>query len=49
MKADERDTKYNKDLNYVMQNTTFSWIKNFFIDLKRNSMVSFINTESHMY
>jgi hypothetical protein len=39
MKEDEKSQKFQKDLTYVSQNTTFSWIKNFFIDLKRNSMV----------
>jgi hypothetical protein len=40
MKEEEKNSKLNKDLAYVMHNTTFTWIKNFFIDLKRNSMVS---------
>jgi trehalose 6-phosphate synthase/phosphatase len=41
MKEEERGSKYKKDLEHVLQNTTFSWIKNFFIDLKRTSSVSY--------
>lgn len=34
MEEEERRIKFQKDLEYVQQNTTFSWIKNFFMDLK---------------
>ena len=37
---EEREMKFKKDLEYVKQNTTFSWVKNFFIDLKRTSGVN---------
>lgn len=40
MKYEEREMKFKKDLEYVKQNTTFSWVKNFFIDLKRTSGVN---------
>lgn len=39
MKYEEREMKFKKDLEHVKQNTTFSWVKNFFIDLKRISGV----------
>lgn len=39
MKEEERRERFNKDLEHVIHNTTFSWIKSFFLDLKRNSMV----------
>ena len=39
MKQEERMNRYKKDLEHVLQNTTFSWIKNFFIDLKRTNHV----------
>jgi len=41
MKNEEREMKFRKDLEYVKQNTTFSWVKNFFVDLKRTSGVNF--------
>jgi trehalose-6-phosphate synthase len=44
MKEDEKNMKFSKDLAYVTHNTTFTWIKNFFIDLKRNSMVLILLT-----
>lgn len=39
MNEEERCIKYKKDLEHVLQNTTYSWIKNFFIDLKRTNHV----------
>ncbi len=39
MKEEEKMIKFKKDLEHVLQSTTFSWIKNFFIDLKRTSSV----------
>lgn len=39
MNEEERTIKYKKDLEHVLQNTTYSWIKNFFIDLKRTNHV----------
>ncbi len=39
MREEEKNIKYEKDLGRVLQNTTFSWIKNFFIDLKRTTTV----------
>ena len=41
MKQEEKMLKYKKDLEHVLQSTTFSWIKNFFIDLKRTSTVNY--------
>ena len=41
MREEEKMIKFKKDLEHVLQSTTFSWIKNFFIDLKRTSTVSF--------
>jgi trehalose-6-phosphate synthase len=43
MKKEEKVSKYEKDLTRVLQYTTFSWIKNFFIDLKRTTTVININ------
>lgn len=40
MNKEERCTKYKKDSEHVLQNTTYSWIKNFFIDLKRTNHVN---------
>lgn len=40
MLEDERMIKFKKDLEHVLQNTTFNWIKNFFIDLKRTNHVT---------
>jgi len=42
MKEDEKISKYEKDLARILQHTTYSWIKNFFIDLKRTSTVYLI-------
>jgi trehalose-6-phosphate synthase len=42
MKEEEKMIKFKKDLEHVLQSTTFSWIKNFFIDLKRTSTVKII-------
>ena len=39
MKEEDKMIKFHKDLEHVLQSTTFSWIKNFFIDLKRTSTV----------
>lgn len=39
MNKEERDLKFKKDLEHVLQNSTYSWIKNFFIDLKRTNQV----------
>jgi len=40
MNEEERSLKYTKDLEHILHNTTFSWIKNFFIDLKRTNHVN---------
>jgi trehalose 6-phosphate synthase/phosphatase len=40
MREEEKMIKFKNDLEHVLQSTTFSWIKNFFIDLKRTSTVS---------
>ncbi len=39
MKEEEKISKYEKDLTRVLQYTAFSWIKNFFVDLKRTTTV----------
>lgn len=39
MPEEDRVVIYKKDLEHVLQNTTYSWIKNFFIDLKRTNHV----------
>jgi len=39
MNEEERGLKFKKDLEHVLQNTTYTWIKNFFIDLKRTNNV----------
>ena len=41
MKEDEKVIKFKKDLEHVLQSTTFTWIKNFFVDLKRTSTVRY--------
>jgi len=40
MNEEERGLKFKKDLEHVLQNTTYTWIKNFFIDLKRTNNVN---------
>jgi trehalose-6-phosphate synthase len=40
MKHDERSIRFKRDLEHVLQNTTLSWIKNFFLDLKRATSVN---------
>jgi trehalose 6-phosphate synthase/phosphatase len=40
MREEEKMIKFKNDLEHVLQSTTFSWIKNFFIDLKRTSTVN---------
>jgi trehalose-6-phosphate synthase len=42
MKQEEKISKYEKDLTRVLQYTTFSWIKNFFVDLKRTTTVKIL-------
>lgn len=42
MKEDERNYKFQKDLEIILQNTTFSWIKHFLMDLKRLTSVKFL-------
>ena len=39
MKEEERAIRFKKDMESVLSNTTFLWIKNFFMDLKRTTMV----------
>lgn len=39
MKEEERVIKFKKDLEYILDNTTFAWIKKFFVDLKRIATV----------
>jgi trehalose-6-phosphate synthase len=39
MNLEERTNRYKKDLEHILKNTTYSWIKNFFIDLKRTNHV----------
>lgn len=45
MKEEEKVSKFEKDLTRVLQYTTFSWIKNFFVDLKRTTTVRYIDNE----
>lgn len=35
MPLEEKYNRFNADIDFVINNTTFTWIKNFFIDLKR--------------
>lgn len=37
MTSKEKMERFNLDIEFVLNNTTFNWIKNFFIDLKRMS------------
>jgi trehalose-6-phosphate synthase len=46
MKQEEKISKYEKDLTRVLQYTTFSWIKNFFVDLKRTTTVKILKSYS---
>jgi hypothetical protein len=39
MKEEEKLVKFKKDLEHVNQSTTFQWIKNFFMDLKKMTTV----------
>lgn len=44
MPMEEKIDRFNSDIDFVVNNTTFNWIKNFFIDLKRTDSSDTVKT-----